>query len=161
VQKDHGNLISAFGNAAAAGPASFHNNLVSNPGRGVIWMNEPYGKLDVRNNHIIVRTTKTPRTEGLFGSNEKCDFKNFRFMDNIIVCEGSPRPLFRNDASGGSLVENNKLVNITDITRYPNKATGKSQGLEQPLAFACGVNDEMTVDGWKTSKTPSQPSRKE
>lgn len=156
VQKDHGNLISAFGNAAASGPASFHNNLVSNPGRGVMWMNEPYGKLDVRNNHIIVRTTKTPRSDGLFGFNAKSDFTTFRFIDNIIVCEGTPRPLFRNDASGGSLVENNKLVNITDIARYPNKATGKPQGPEQPLNFACGVNSEMTVDGWKTSKNQTE-----
>jgi len=158
LQKDHGNLISAFGNAAAAGPASFHNNLVNNPGRGVIWMNEPYGKLDVRNNHIIVRTTKTPRTEGLFGFNEKSGFAAFRFTDNIIACEGTPRPLFRNDASGGALVENNTLVNITDTARYPNKATGDPQGLEQPLNFACGVNGEMTVDGWKTSKTQSERS---
>ena len=39
--KDGGNLISAFGNVPAKGPASFHNNLVNNPGRGVMWMNEP------------------------------------------------------------------------------------------------------------------------
>lgn len=161
VQKDHGNLISAFGNAAAPGPASFHNNLVSNPGRGVMWMNEPYGKLDVRNNHIIARTTKTPRTEGLFGFNEKSGFAAFRFTDNIIDCEGTPRPLFRNDASGTATVENNKLVNITDMARYPNKVTGKPQGLEQPLNFACGVNDELTVDGWKTRKKPLNPIREE
>ena len=43
--KDGGNLISAFGNVPAKGPAKFHNNLVSNPGRGVIWMNEPYAQL--------------------------------------------------------------------------------------------------------------------
>jgi hypothetical protein len=58
-------------------------------------------------------------------------------------------------------VENNKLVNIIDASRYPNKATGKQQGLEQPLNFACGVNVEMTVDGWKTSKAQSEPARKE
>ena len=29
-KQDHGHLISAFGNVAAKGPASFHNNLVSN-----------------------------------------------------------------------------------------------------------------------------------
>jgi len=149
-QADHCNLISAFGKAAAPGPASFHNNLVSNPGRGVMWMNEPYGKLDVRNNHIIARTTKTPRTEGLFGFNEKSGFAEFRFADNIIECEGTPRPLFRNDASGAATVENNRLVNITDTARYPNKVAGRPQGPEQPLQFRCGVNGEMSVDGWKT-----------
>ena len=62
--------VRARGRAAAAGPAIFHNYLVSNPGRGVIWINEPYNNLVVRNNHIVTRTTVTPRTEGLFGLNE-------------------------------------------------------------------------------------------
>ncbi len=153
---DGGNLISAFGDAPAPGPAKFHNNLVNNPGRGVMWMNEPYAQLEVRNNHIIARTTSTPRTEGLFGFNEKSDFKTFRFTGNIIECLGTARPLFRNDASGGAIVENNQLVNITDTARYKNAATGKPQGLEQPLKFACGVNGELTVDSWKTRKTPTK-----
>ena len=154
VAKDGSNLISAFGNVAAKGPASFHNNLVSNPGRGVMWMNEPYANLEVRNNHIIARTTKTPRTEGLFGFNGKSDFKTFSFKNNLIECVGTPRPLFRNDASGAALVQNNTLSNVTDIARYTNRPTGAKIGLEQPLKFACGVNDEMTVDGWKFATTP-------
>jgi len=152
--QDGSNLISAFGDVAATGPASFHNNLVSNPGRGVMWMNEPYAKLEVRNNHIIARTTAEPRTEGLFGFNEKSDFKTFRFANNIIECIGTPRPLFRNDASGVALVENNTLTNITDTQRYTNKQTGAAIGLEAPLRFECGVNSEMTVDGWMSAKTP-------
>jgi nitrous oxidase accessory protein len=149
VAQDGGNLISAFGDVAAKGPASFHNNLVNNPGRGVMWMNEPYAQLEVRNNHIIARTTKTPRTEGLFGFNEKSDFKTFRFTGNIIECIGTKRPLFRNDASGGSLVENNQLIGVADTTRYTNRKSDKPVGLEQPLKFQCGVNGELSVDGWK------------
>ena len=61
---DEGNLISGFGRAPADGPAVFHNNLVSNPGRGVIWINEPYSNLVVRNNEIVTRTTATPRDDG-------------------------------------------------------------------------------------------------
>lgn len=152
-QQDGGNLISAFGDAPAAGPARFHHNLVSNPGRGVIWMNEPYAQLEVRNNHIVARTTSTPRAEGLFGFHEKSDFATFRFVDNIVECIGTPRPLFRNDASSAAVVENNRLVNVTDTARYANPSTGKAQGLEQPLQFQCGMNDEMTVDGWKTRAT--------
>ena len=154
--KDGGNLISAFGNVAAKGPASFHNNLVNNPGRGVMWMNEPYANLEVRNNHIIARTTKTPRTEGLFGFNEKSDFKTFSFTGNIIECIGTARPLFRNDASGGATVEDNKLTNVPDTTRYTNAQTGKRPGLEQPLKFQCGVNGELTVNGWETSKVQAK-----
>ena len=153
---DGSNLISAFGDVAAKGPCVFHNNLVSNPGRGVMWMNEPYANLEVRNNHIIARTTKTPRTEGLFGFNEKSEFTTFRFTGNIIECVGTARPLFRNDASSASVVENNQLTNVSDTARYANKPTGAQAGLAQPLKFACGVNGELTVDGWKTSKTPAQ-----
>jgi nitrous oxidase accessory protein len=150
---DGGNLISAFGNVPAPGPASFHHNLVSNPGRGVMWMNEPYGKLEVHNNHIIARTTKTPRTEGLFGFHEKSGFAEFRFTDNVIECQGTPRPLFRNDASAAATVENNRLVNVSDTARYNNAPAARPQGLEQPLKFQCGVNGEITVDGWKVDKT--------
>ena len=153
---DGSNLISAFGDVAAKGPCVFHNNLVSNPGRGVMWMNEPYAQLEVRNNHIIARTTKTPRTEGLFGFNDKSDFATFSLKNNIIECIGTPRPLFRNDASAAAVVENNRLTNITDTTRYANKPTAAPAGLEQSLKFACGVNGELTVDGWKTNKAPAK-----
>ncbi len=156
AERDGSNLISSFGNAAASGPASFHNNLVSNPGRGVMWLNEAYANLEVRNNHIICRTTKTPRTEGLFGFNEKSDFKTFRFKGNIIECQGTPRPLLCSDASGAALVENNTLTNITDTTRYANKPGTTPAGLEAPLSFQCGVNGEMTVDGWKAAKAKPQ-----
>jgi hypothetical protein len=152
LKKDHGNLISGFGQAEAKGPCVFHNNLISNPGRGVIWINEPYAQLTVRNNHIVARPTAKERADGLFGFNAKCDFATFRFENNIIECEGTPRPLFRNDVSGGALVENNKLVNITDTARYKNAATGKPQGLEQPLKFQCGVDGETQVDGWKVEE---------
>ena len=153
---DGSNLISAFGDVAAKGPCIFHNNLVSNPGRGVMWMNEPYANLEVRNNHIIARTTKTPRTEGLFGFNEKSEFKSFRFSGNIIECVGMARPLFRNDASSAAVVENNRLTNVSDTARYANMPTGAQAGLEHPLKFACGVDGELTVDGWKTGKTPAK-----
>ncbi len=154
--EDHGNTISGFGKAAASGPAKFHNNLINNPGRGVIWINEPYNHLEVRNNHIIARTTKTPRGDGLFGFNDKCDFGTFLFTSNLIECIGQPRPLFRNDTSAQSRIENNQLINISDTARYQNPQTGKPAGLEQPLAFRCGVDGEMKVEGWKSS--PSQKS---
>lgn len=146
--KDHGNTISGFGRAAAAGPALFHNNLVNNPGRGVIWINEPYANLVVRNNHIIARRTATPRTEGLFGFAPTCDFKTFRFEDNIIECRDQERPLFRNDESGRSTVVNNRLTGISDTARYGNHRTKAVPGLEKPLNFKCGVHGEVQVDGW-------------
>ncbi|MDA7881511.1 right-handed parallel beta-helix repeat-containing protein [Akkermansiaceae bacterium] len=150
VAKDHGNTISGFGKAPAKGPAVFHNNLVSNPGRGVIWINEPYDHLEVRNNHIITRTTTTPRKEGLFGFNSKCDFSTIAIRNNIIECQGLGRPLLRSKESYQAIVENNSFTNVTDTAKYANKATGSSIGLEKPLLFKCGVNGELTVDGWKT-----------
>lgn len=151
LQKDHGNLISAFGNTDAAGPARFHNNLVSNPGRGVIWMNEVYNNLEIRNNHIITRTTVTPRKDGLFGFNRKCDFKTIIIRDNVIECEGESRPLVRNEESRSAVITDNRLVNVSDADRYPAAPAGKPVGLEQRLSFKCGVHDEVTVDGWNVT----------
>ncbi len=153
TQLDHGNLISGFGKATARGPALFHNNLVSNPGRGVIWINEIYNTFEVRNNHIITRTTKTPRKEGLFGFNKGCDFKTIAIRDNIFECIGQPRPLFRNEESYGATVENNRFTNVADEERFENRQTGRPRGLEKPLEFTCGVNGEYTVRGWKAEKT--------
>jgi hypothetical protein len=152
TDKDHGNLISGFGQAPAKGPASFHNNLISNPGRGVIWINEPYNNLEVRNNHIKTNTTATPRKDGLFGLNGKSDFTTITIRDNIIECEGEPRPLLRSKESYAATISNNKLVNVSDTDRYENARTDKPQGLEEPLKFECGVHGELTVEGWKTMK---------
>ena len=153
VEQDGGNLISGFGRAPAAGPAKFHNNLVSNPGRGVIWINEVYNNLEVRNNHIITRTTATPRQEGLFGFNRDCDFKTIAIRNNIIECQGQSRPLLRNDASYDAVIENNRLTNVADTDRFKNPATDAPVGLEEPLKFACGVHGETVVDGWKIEKS--------
>ena len=153
LKKDHGNLISGFGKAAAKGPAGFHNNLVNNPGRGVIWINEIFNQLEVRNNHIVTRTTATPRKDGLFGFNPSCDFSTITLQDNLIECEGQPRPLLRGKESYSAVVRNNTLVNVSDAGRFANPRTGKIIGLEQPLTFACGVHGEVTVEGWKTKPT--------
>ncbi len=153
LDKDHGNLISGFGKAAAKGPASFHHNLVSNPGRGVIWINEPFNNLDVHRNHIITRTTATPRTEGLFGFNAQCDFSTISIRNNIIECIGQPRPLLRAKESYASSVENNRLTNVSDSDLYENKQTKPVQALEAPLSFTCGMHNEITVTGWAAKPT--------
>ena len=53
--------------------------------------------------------------------------------------------LFRSDASSQSFVENNRLIDIADQTRYANRMTVKPVGPERPLKFRCGV------DGWKAT----------
>ncbi len=150
LKQDHGNLISGFGKEAAKGPAVFHDNLVSNPGRGVLWINEPFADLTVRNNHIIARMSITPRLEGLFGFNPQCDFGTLRIIDNIIECEGPARPLLRNEESYGAVIRNNSLRNVSDTHRYLNPQADTKPGPTEPLAFACGVHGERTVDGWET-----------
>jgi hypothetical protein len=147
-QKDHGNLISGFGKAAAPGPAIFHNNLVNNPGRGVIWLNEVFNNLEIRNNHIVAGTTATPRKEGLFGFNPGTDFKTVTLRDNIVDCKGQARPLLRSKESYESVVSNNELINVSDADRFSTPKTGQRAGPEGPLQFECGVNGEVTVDGW-------------
>jgi len=155
--KDVGNLISGFGRAAANGPASFHHNLVKNPGRGVVWINEPYGAFEIHNNHVIANRTTTPRKEGLFGFNDQSEFAQISIRDNIIECKGLARPLFRKDASYRATVKNNHLVNVTDADRFENAAGPAGVGLDKPLRFACGVHGETTVDGWEVR--PSDPGK--
>ncbi len=159
AKQDHGNLISAFGNVAAEGSARFHNNLVSNPGRGVIWMNEIYNNLEIRNNHIIARTTATPREDGLFGFNGGSDFATIVIADNLIECIGTARPLLRSPESYSATIVNNKLINVSDATQLKNNKTNRPIGLEKPLQFECGVHGEFTVDGW-TAKIPNPESQK-
>lgn len=148
VQKDHGNLVSGFGQAASPGPASFHNNLVSNPGRGVIWINEIFNNLEIRNNHVITRTTVTPRQEGLFGFNGGGDFKTVTIRDNVIECQGQTRPLLRSKESYGATIINNRLSNVSDVDKYANPPVDRPAGLEAPLKFECGVGGEVLVEGW-------------
>lgn len=153
TQKDHGNLISSFGDVTAKGNARFHNNLVNNPGRGVLWINEIYNDVEIRNNHIVARTTVTPRTEGLFGFHGKCDFKTISIRDNIIECKGQERPLVRNKESLAAVIRNNTLVNVSDTGKYENAKGDTPAGLEKPLLFPCGTHGEFTVDGWTAKPT--------
>jgi hypothetical protein len=148
LKDDGGNLISGFGKAPAKGPASFHNNLVNNPGRGVIWINEVFDNLEIRNNHIIARTTATPRTDGLFGFNAASDFKTITMRDNVVECQGQARPLLRSKESYGAVIVNNQLTNVSDTGRYANASGDTRVGLEEPLKFECGFHGEFTVDGW-------------
>jgi nitrous oxidase accessory protein len=152
VKADHGNLIAAFGDAAAPGPASFHHNMVSNPGRGVIWINEVFNNLQIRNNHIITRTTSTPREEGLFGFNPATDFKTITIEGNRIECIGQPRPLLRCPESYSAVIRNNSLTNVSDTKKYENTSTGKPIGLEHPLQFRCGAHEEFAVNGWESRR---------
>jgi nitrous oxidase accessory protein len=145
VKADGMNLISGFGNADAKGPAKFHNNIIRNPGRGVIWINEVFNNLEVRNNHIVTNTTPTPRKEGLFGFNGKTDFSTITIRDNVIECIGQTRPLFRNEQSYGANVSNNLLTNVADADKLKNPMGTAKPGLEAPLTFTCGVHDEVTV----------------
>lgn len=112
-------------------------------------MNEPFDHLTVRNNHIVTRTTATPRKEGLFGLNEKTDFSTVQISDNIIECIGQQRPLLRRDAQYTAKIYNNHLTNISDAEKLDNPKTDSIAGLEAPLKFKCGVKGEMLVDGWE------------
>ena len=150
VSRDGGNLISGFGKAAANGPAVFRHNLIRNPGRGVIWINEPYNNLIIRNNHIIAQTTATPRKEGLFGLNGESDFSTVQIVDNIIECIGQARPLLRTEPSYQAVIKNNQLTNVSDTHLYDNPSTDSDPGLTEKLEFKCGVDGELTVDGWRT-----------
>lgn len=152
---DHGgNLIAEFSKVPSPGPTKMHNNLIRNPGRGVFWSNGGYNRFEFLHNHVIAHTRQ--RDSGLFGLTPKTtDYKTVVVRDNIVECLGSnPRPLFRHaEAYGNAVVENNKLVNVSDTEKYANPQTGDLQGLVEPLKFRCGAYGEYTVDGWEMRPT--------
>jgi nitrous oxidase accessory protein len=118
----------------------------------VIWINEVFNNLEIRNNHIMARTTVTPRKDGLFGFNPASDFKSIIIRDNIIECQGQARPLLRCNESYGSVIQNNRLTNLADTGRYENPPADRTAGLEGPLKFECGVHGEFTVNGWEAGR---------
>jgi hypothetical protein len=144
--KDPGNLISNFAQEAAEGPTKFHDNEIRYPGRGLFWSEGIYNQFHFYNNRVITTTTVTPRNDGLFGLNTGCDFSTIEIKDNIIECIGLPRPLMRNNASYSAKIVNNRLINVSDSTKYSNPDTGSQQGPIESLYFKCGVNDQFTVD---------------
>jgi nitrous oxidase accessory protein len=156
--RDGGNLISGFGNAPASGPASFHHNLVRHPGRGIIWIQGPFSRLDVHHNHILALPTVTPRTEGLFAFHRDSDSATLRLTDNVVECRDLARPLLRHAPGPGLVIENNELIHVSDAAQLANPPTGRPRGLEAPLRFTCGVNGEVTVDGWNVTGANPLPA---
>ena len=156
--KDVGNLISNFGSQAAEGFTRFHNNLVKNPGRGLIWSRGVYNNYSFYNNHVIANLTVTPREDGLFGFNSQNDFATVTIRDNIIECVDLSRPLMRNSESYGAVIENNTLINISDVDSLDNPTTGAPRGPLAPLSFRCGANEEYQVEQWtiRQSADPAQ-----
>ncbi|MEM9808068.1 MAG: right-handed parallel beta-helix repeat-containing protein [Cyanobacteria bacterium P01_D01_bin.56] len=145
--KDYGNLISNFDPDPAQGPTKFHNNLILNPGRGIAWHKGIYNNFAFYNNEVIANTTVTPRKEGFFGFNPETDFSTIEIRDNVIKANGISRPLMRNQASYGAVIENNTLVNVADVDKFNNPNTGARRGLQAPLRFQVGAGNEFTVDG--------------
>ncbi len=92
----------------------------------------------------------------MFGFNAESDLTTLRIQNNIIECIGQARPLLRFNAATAVQVENNLLTNVSDQAAYANPQTDRPQGLEAPLAFTCGVHDEMTVSGWVVKPTKAK-----
>ncbi len=150
---DGSNLISSWNNETAPGPCNFYENRIKNPGRGVFWKTGVFNNFNFYNNHVIANTTVTPRTEGLFDFNTLTSFPTIKLTNNIIECNGTPRPLFRNTQSYAAVIQNNTLSNVSDSASYANPNTGATRGLTAPLSFTCGVIGEKTVSDWTISNT--------
>ena len=156
---DGGNLISGFDVSPAVGGTKMHDNLVSNPGRGVYWNEGVYNDFAFYNNHVRGETTITPRTEGLFAFRPErdgvaTDWSTIVVRDNIFELTGTLRPLMRNDEGHAAVIENNTLTGISDVRAYANSATDQLRGPLEPLCFRLGAGEEWTLDGWALTKTP-------
>ena len=159
TEDDGGNLISGFGKVPAPGPTDFHHNLVRNPGRGLFWDNGPYNNFSFHHNHVIGKTTKTPRKDGLFGFSKQTDFRTISIAHNIIELAGTERPLMRNDASYGAAIANNALTGISNTDQFENPQTNEPRGLSETLAFRAGVGGEYAIDGWTVRRVGPEPSK--
>lgn len=153
LDRDDGNLISNFSSTPSEGPTRFHNNLIKNPGRGIMWSTGVYNNFYFYNNHVIANRTVTPRTEGFFEFNKNNDFSTVEIRDNIIECNGVARALMRNEEGYSAIIRNNQLINVSDTDEYANPQTGAVQGPTEALQFTCGAQGEYTVDGWEISES--------
>ncbi len=152
TEDDGGNLITDHGRVLSPGPALVHDNLIRNPGRGVLWTKGGYNNFYFYNNHVKAGTLT--RSEGLFGFNPRTDFHTIVIRDNIIECtEINPRPLMRHEASYAAAIVNNQLVNVRDVKAFENPMTDAVRGLKEPLLFRCGVDGEIQIDGWDADPT--------
>ncbi len=51
------------------------------------------------------------------------------------------------------MIENNRLINVSDAGDYANPKRERRLGPAAALEFECGVHGEFTVDGWQAGKT--------
>ncbi|MEM1252324.1 MAG: right-handed parallel beta-helix repeat-containing protein [Cyanobacteria bacterium P01_H01_bin.21] len=167
TDQDNGNLITNFSEKPAKGPTKFHNNLILNPGRGVVWHKSIYNNFSFYNNTVIANETVNSRADGLFGFHEKTDFSTIEIRDNVIEVNGLSRPLMRNQASYDAVIKNNQLSNISDVDSFDNPDTGAPQGVTESLQFRVGANGELAVNGaeirpaaGQRSNTPQFSSRR-
>jgi hypothetical protein len=155
-----------FDSNPAVGGTKMHDNLISNPGRGIYWNEGVYNDFDFYNNHIIARTTVTPHTEGLFDfrsdrNDGVVDWRSIKVRDNIFELQGTARALMRNRDSYDAVIEHNQLVNVSDIGSFANLSTGNLRGPSAPLQFRLGADEEWEIDQWAIAKVPgnSCPTR--
>ncbi|MDA7920163.1 hypothetical protein N9B73_00275 [Verrucomicrobiales bacterium] len=67
----------------------------------------------------------------------------------------------RRDESYRATIRDNTLINVADTDHCENQSGNNGvSGLEEPLAFRCGVHGELVVDGWKSELQPIEGGAK-
>ncbi|MEM6691595.1 MAG: glycosyl hydrolase family 28-related protein, partial [Planctomycetota bacterium] len=90
INQDGGNLFANFGSTEVTGSLSFTNNLVVNPGRGLMFNNGVQNDFTFANNLVIGNQTINPRTEGMLGvrtsdnQGNEVDFSTWQVVDNMF-----------------------------------------------------------------------------
>lgn len=152
TNEDGGHVITSW-SPKSKGPTRFHDNLIKNPGRGLIVTTSAYNNFSFYNNHVIANKTKTPRGDGLFGFHQDTDFSTISIKNNIIECIGKNRKLMRHSKAYKATIENNTLKGISDTGQYKNRKTSNRRGPRSALKFKCGRHDEYSVDRWSVKHT--------
>ena len=173
---DRGNLFVTFGDGTdqiIPGELSIHDNLIRNPGRGLIALSRPHENIAFFNNHVLADET-VPNTvdtdanlaffklpgdrdfdgNGVIDPDEVVDWSTISIQDNLFEVVGGQRRLLGREDSYDIDILNNELINISDAARFTNLATGDPRGPTEPLDFFVGAGNEFRVRGFTLTAVP-------
>ena len=152
IQEDGGTLFKNFGRASVAGPTTFTNNLIVNPGRGLFNSEGPHDHVVLSNNRVIANQTVTPRDGALINiraadrDGNQTDYSTIEVRNNRIEVFGTERPLFASAEHHDADIAGNELVGVRDAGSFDNPTTGEPVGPQGLVSFAVGVAANRLID---------------
>jgi hypothetical protein len=194
VDEDNGNLLTQQAPnlepleavPVAQGPSVFQNNLIENPGRGLLTAGAVQNGYSFSNNHVRMLSGAT-QAEGLFGfvrpaaatatmaANPGTNLSTITIANNIFDVSGVSRPLLKRPAgvtvfpnANTIMSRNNDLdiagqpgndaIEINDFPQdYLNPSTTETRG-SVALNFNAGLNLTTGISNFTAVTNPAPPA---